>query len=294
MIEVLKKHCFFYDLLSSFSIDLSSFAIDLATPSNQILLRDPIYAAIVFKLYIFFFSADIRITASDKHLKIIVSQFNHRHINWIELWKDRFVNSKQKEKKMSEKMDTDVELPFKPFKLDTRTLLPEQNTHKHMEFLPTFLCGIKMNKYNEWLRDVTYKELFDVDEFFWTSTDNDVVEDTNALKPSLGKSKFRPEYHSQNKIFRWNVMNVELNDLWLDILCRAGYRKSKVQITIVTCEINYYRMFVFIWSNSFNVIYPLTYFVFFGDFFLLRKYEFFNSNTVYIIVYSTYYIIIIL
>lgn len=55
---------------------------------------------------------------------------------------------------------------------------------------------------------------------------------------------FETEYPSQNKISRWNVLNEKVNDFWVDILCWAWYWKSKIQIKIVTDQINYYRLFV--------------------------------------------------
>ncbi|XP_055308753.1 uncharacterized protein LOC129572739 [Sitodiplosis mosellana] len=89
---------------------------------------------------------------------------------------------------MATAMDMDTQLPFRPFSLDTRKCMDSENRNRHMEFFTTFLGGLNMNKYGQWLRDVTYKELLNINDNFWTVVEENIIVDENGTisKPTEG------------------------------------------------------------------------------------------------------------
>lgn len=82
----------------------------------------------------------------------------------------------------------DEKMPFTPFALDKRERLTSVNTHRHMDFLTTFLSSLNMNKYNKWLQHITYEGLFDINEYFWDDIENSIeLEGTvETSKPTKG------------------------------------------------------------------------------------------------------------
>lgn len=82
-----------------------------------------------------------------------------------------------------------TQLPFRPFSLDGRKIVDSENKHKHMEFLTTFLGGVNMKRYGQWLKDITLKELLNINDVFWDGLEEDIDwENGEAMaKPAGGE-----------------------------------------------------------------------------------------------------------
>lgn len=86
---------------------------------------------------------------------------------------------------MATNMDTVERLPFRPFSLDTRNLLNSVNRNRHMEYLSTLLVSRKLKKCEEWLKEITYSRLVDIEDHFLDAIENDNTDFVEGGRPSL-------------------------------------------------------------------------------------------------------------
>lgn len=85
-------------------------------------------------------------------------------------------------------------LPFLPFGLDTRRIIPYcEEVHDHttdcenrwadMEFLPTLLNSRKVKKLWKWLINVTLDKLLGLDDAIW---ENEIERESDGDEPNKG------------------------------------------------------------------------------------------------------------
>lgn len=98
----------------------------------------------------------------------------------------------------------------RPFGLETRKRLISINQNKHMDILTTFLTLIKIHKYDDLLKNLTYKQLHTITDDFWESFEESFEEPTDdrQVTPTQGGSQFSAfdfRCHALHKIYNKKV-----------------------------------------------------------------------------------------
>lgn len=81
-----------------------------------------------------------------------------------------------------------------PFGFDTRTLQKSLNENENMQYLETFLCTFRLQKYRDFFNNLTYKQLHVIPNNFWDTLDEEEEAEANQTESTV-QPPTEGEYH---------------------------------------------------------------------------------------------------